>query len=405
MSTGRRPSSSPNLTHPNGMGWSPDGQRLLPRGDAGAADPPLRLRPGHEHARSRRRRSSSMPMMFPIGLADGLAVDTRGHLWVAEFAGSRRARVLARRRTGALRARADEADHVVRVRRADPRRALGHLRRMADLDPDDDPDAGSIFRVEGLGAVGPADRGRSVADMPITLVVRIARGDCHAGARRRHRAGRRPRDRHDPARGVPHRPARARPTAATDSMAEWLHGYPGGWQLLVPNAGPEREHDGVRQGLPRRGRARALDGARPQDETSCELETHLAHRAAAHPRARSPRRATHSRSTDEIANLSPDPRADAASCSIPPSARRSSTTRVTSSTSARTIVTDADAPGSLAAADARRFAGRRCFPPDRCRTASAFRDRAPRPRCSPRSPTSTRPRSRSAARPADSAYA
>jgi hypothetical protein len=34
-----------------------------------------------------------------------------------------------------------------------------------------------------------------------------------------------------------------------DSQVDWLARYPGGWQLLVPNAGPEREHDGVRRGF------------------------------------------------------------------------------------------------------------------------------------------------------------
>jgi hypothetical protein len=34
----------------------------------------------------------------------------------------------------------------------------------------------------------------------------------------------------------------------TDSMTNWIDGYPGGWQLLIPNAGPERDHDGVLQG-------------------------------------------------------------------------------------------------------------------------------------------------------------
>lgn len=33
-----------------------------------------------------------------------------------------------------------------------------------------------------------------------------------------------------------------------DSMVAWTHGYPGGWQLMVPNAGPARMHDGVQQG-------------------------------------------------------------------------------------------------------------------------------------------------------------
>ena len=30
----------------------------------------------------------------------------------------------------------------------------------------------------------------------------------------------------------------------SDSMAAWIQGYPGGWQLLAPNAGPERTHGG-----------------------------------------------------------------------------------------------------------------------------------------------------------------
>ncbi|MEV4263984.1 DUF4432 family protein [Kribbella sp. NPDC049584] len=34
-----------------------------------------------------------------------------------------------------------------------------------------------------------------------------------------------------------------------DSQADWLARYPGGWQLLVPNAGPEREYDGVLRGF------------------------------------------------------------------------------------------------------------------------------------------------------------
>jgi hypothetical protein len=34
-----------------------------------------------------------------------------------------------------------------------------------------------------------------------------------------------------------------------DSQVDWLARYSGGWQLLVPNAGPEREHNGVRRGF------------------------------------------------------------------------------------------------------------------------------------------------------------
>lgn len=38
-------------------------------------------------------------------------------------------------------------------------------------------------------------------------------------------------------------------SAWSDSMTHWLNGYPGGWQMLLPNAGPEREWEGVRQGF------------------------------------------------------------------------------------------------------------------------------------------------------------
>src|SRR6478609_9579193 len=44
-------------------------------------------------------------------------------------------------------------------------------------------------------------------------------------------------------------PGPVAPGPARDSMAQWLRGYPGGWQLLIPNAGLEREHDGARQGF------------------------------------------------------------------------------------------------------------------------------------------------------------
>lgn len=37
-------------------------------------------------------------------------------------------------------------------------------------------------------------------------------------------------------------------TLGADSMTQWTTGYPGGWQICTPNAGPERMHDGVLQG-------------------------------------------------------------------------------------------------------------------------------------------------------------
>jgi len=36
--------------------------------------------------------------------------------------------------------------------------------------------------------------------------------------------------------------------AFSHSMTNWIDGYPGGWQILIPNSGAEREHDGVVQG-------------------------------------------------------------------------------------------------------------------------------------------------------------
>ncbi|WP_269937883.1 DUF4432 family protein [Arthrobacter sp. HY1533] len=38
------------------------------------------------------------------------------------------------------------------------------------------------------------------------------------------------------------------PGQFSDSMVNWTNGYPGGWQLMVPNAGPARLHDGIMQG-------------------------------------------------------------------------------------------------------------------------------------------------------------
>ena len=126
-----------------------------------------------------------------------------------------------------------------------------------------------------------------------------------------------------------------------------MRGYPGGWQLLVPNAGPEREHDGVRQGF--HGEASlATWEVRAQDAASCELETHLL-TAPLRLRRVVAVSADTLTVTDEIENLSPDavetrivqhpafgaPFLDGQSYVV---------------TSAAKIVTDADAPGNLATA-------------------------------------------------------
>jgi hypothetical protein len=137
------------------------------------------------------------------------------------------------------------------------------------------------------------------------------------------------------------------PGAAVDSMAEWLRGYPGGWQVLVPNAGPEREHDGARMGF--HGEAALAEWTvRAHDATSCELETHL---------LTAPLRIRRSIAlagdavavTDELTNLSPDP---VQTRIVQHPAFGSPFLDAESYLLASAImVTDADAPGSLAAAD------------------------------------------------------
>lgn len=146
------------------------------------------------------------------------------------------------------------------------------------------------------------------------------------------------------------------PTGAIDpegvkiggTQARWLAGYPGGWQLLVPNAGPEREHDGVLQGF--HGEA-SLARWRVTEQTadSCTLETHL---------STSPLRIRRTvtvdggalRVTDAVTNLSPDP-VEVRLVQHPAFGEAFLGDGGYLVTSAKTMVTDADAPGTLAAPD------------------------------------------------------
>lgn len=143
---------------------------------------------------------------------------------------------------------------------------------------------------------------------------------------------------------------RARPTHAdTDSMVAWLRGYPGGWQLLVPNAGPERDHDGVRQGY--HGEA-ALTEWEVLDvgETGCELATHLAtaplrlHREVS---LEGPALVVR----DTVVNLSPD-EVWTRIVQHPAFGAPFLDDRSYVVTNARELVSDAEAPGSLVGPDA-----------------------------------------------------
>ena len=140
------------LTLPNGLGWSPDGrifylvesqQRRILRFDF---DP-----------QSGTLASSGSVLVdadaFTHGLPDGLAVDDRGHLWVAEYAGSAVHEFSPegiRLRTVPMPTTQTTSCNFVGP-------ALDELwvtSAAQQIDPADDSGAGSIFRVEGLGAVG-----------------------------------------------------------------------------------------------------------------------------------------------------------------------------------------------------------------------------------------------------------
>lgn len=134
-----------------------------------------------------------------------------------------------------------------------------------------------------------------------------------------------------------------------DSMVQWTNGYPGGWQLMVPNAGPERVHDGVAQGY--HGEASLARWAvLEQSATSVTLTTTL---------FTAPLRVERTVSldgarltvTDTVTNLSPEP------CSFRLGQHPAFGTPFLDEhsyvvTAAGTLITDANAPGTLTEADA-----------------------------------------------------
>jgi sugar lactone lactonase YvrE len=142
----------PNLTQPNGLGWSPDGSVFY------LVETQARqiLRFDFDLETSTITSDASVLVdadVFPAGLPDGLAVDTRGHLWVAAFAGS------------AIHEFSPEGDLLRTVpiptlqttscNFVGPElNELWVTSAAWQLDPADDAEAGSVFRVEGLGAVG-----------------------------------------------------------------------------------------------------------------------------------------------------------------------------------------------------------------------------------------------------------
>jgi sugar lactone lactonase YvrE len=141
------------LTQPNGLDWSPGRDwfylvetqarqvlRFAWDADQGAiASPPTVLIDADAFT----------------GYPDGLCVDTRGHLWIAEYAGA------------AVHEFTPDGERVrtIPIPTAQPTScafvgpALDELwvtSAAAGLDPADDPDAGSVFRLRDLGANGLA---------------------------------------------------------------------------------------------------------------------------------------------------------------------------------------------------------------------------------------------------------
>ena len=141
-----------NLTLPNGLGWSPDAKvfylvesqsRQILRFDFDLESGTLT--------------STGSVLVdadaFRHGLPDGLAVDNRGHLWVAEYAGSAVHEFSPegiRLRTVKIPTKQTTSCNFVGP-------ALDELwvtSAAQQIDPAQDAEAGSIFRVNGLGAVG-----------------------------------------------------------------------------------------------------------------------------------------------------------------------------------------------------------------------------------------------------------
>ncbi len=142
----------PRLTQPNGLGWSPDGSIFY------LVETQARqiLRFDFDPESSTISSDASVLVdadVFPEGFPDGLAVDTRGHLWVAEFAGS----AVHEFSSDGVKLRTVPVPTAQTTSCAFVGAGLDELWVTSaawQIDPADDADAGSVFRVEGLGAVG-----------------------------------------------------------------------------------------------------------------------------------------------------------------------------------------------------------------------------------------------------------
>jgi sugar lactone lactonase YvrE len=143
----------PNLTQPNGMDWSPSGDTFY------LVETQARqiLRFGFDVATGSLESNASVLVdadAFP-GYPDGLCVDSRGHLWVAEFAGSAVHEFTpAGERVRTVPIPASQTTSCAFV--GPDLDELWVTSAGVGIDPDVEPDAGSTFRVTGLGVTGRA---------------------------------------------------------------------------------------------------------------------------------------------------------------------------------------------------------------------------------------------------------
>lgn len=140
------------LTQPNGMGWSPSGDvfYLVETQARKLLSFPFDI------ATSKLDPTPTLVIDtsdFPDGLPDGLAVDEAGHLWIAMFAGSAVHEFTPEGRL--VRSVAIPTLQTTSCMFVGPDRdELWVTSAGWQLSPEDDSEAGSTFRVRGLGATG-----------------------------------------------------------------------------------------------------------------------------------------------------------------------------------------------------------------------------------------------------------
>lgn len=138
-----------------------------------------------------------------------------------------------------------------------------------------------------------------------------------------------------------------------DSMSSWMSTYRGGWQILAPNAGDERVHDGVTQGYHGEAALAQWDLV-AQSDSRVELRADLLTAPLAMCRIVSVEGATLT-VTNRVRNTSPDP-VSFRWVEHPAFGAPFLDGDAYLDTTARTLVTDPDAPGNLLpAGQIRRF--------------------------------------------------